>query len=186
MSAPQNVTALLVDWSDGDRESFDRLFPVVYGDLERIARRHLLKERQDHTLNTQALVHESYLNLVDGAQVRWKDRSHFYAMASRAMRHILIDHARRKRALKRGGDQVAVTLGDSAGAEATTLDRILALDEALSALEERDERLARVVECKFFAGLKSQEAADALGISLRTVERDWRRARAYLRQALKD
>lgn len=186
MSATQDVTALLIDWSDGNRDSFNRLFPVVYGDLERIARRHLHRERSNHTLNTQALVHESYVNLVDGAQVRWKDRSHFYAMASRAMRHILIDHARRKRALKRGGHQLAVTLGEAAGAETTTLDRLLALDEALTALEERDERLARVVECKFFAGLKSQETADALGISLRTVERDWRRARAYLRQALKD
>ena len=186
MSAPKNVTALLVDWSAGDRESFDRLFPVVYGDLERIARRHLIRERNDHTLNTQALVHESYMNLVDGAQVDWKDRSHFYAMASRAMRHILIDHARKKRALKRGGDHVAITLDEHAGAEVNTLDRLLALDDALTALEERDERLARVVECKFFAGLTSQEAADALGISLRTVERDWRRARAYLRQALQD
>lgn len=184
MSAPQNVTALLLDSNNGDRESFDRLFSVIYGDLERIARRHLFKERSDHTLNTQALVHESYLNLVDGAQVRWKDRSHFFAMASRAMRHILIDHARRKRALKRGGDQIAVTLSDEAGTDIRTLDRLVALEEALSALEERDERLARVVECKFFAGLKSQETADALGISLRTVERDWRRARAYLRQAL--
>lgn len=187
MSAPSDVTQLLVDWNDGDAGAFDRLLPIIYDDLRSIARNHLARERANHTLNTQALVHESYINLVDGARVGWRDRGHFFAVASRAMRHVLIDHARRRKADKRGGGQAAVTLDDGQiGVAPEALDRLLAIDEALRELEAHDERLARVVECRFFAGLTSQETADALEISLRTVERDWTRARAYLKRALAD
>jgi len=183
MSAP-NITQLLARWADGDRSAFDRLLPVLYDDLLAIARNHLVRERADHTLNTQALVHESYLNLVGGADVRWRDRGHFFAVASRAMRHVLIDHARKKKTEKRGGDRVKVTLDENVSVGSEGLDRLLAIDAALHGLEEHDERLARVVECRFFGGLNADETARALGVSLRTVERDWTRARAYLKQAL--
>ena len=184
MSAAADVTRLLSDWSDGDREAFNRLLPIVYEDLRSIAHNHLARERADHTLNTQGLVHESYLNLVDGARVGWRDRGHFFAVASRAMRHVLIDHARRKKAEKRGGGSVPVTLNEQVVADDAQFDRLIAIDQALNRLEEHDPRLARVVECRFFAGLSATETAAAIGTSLRTVERDWTRARAYLKRAL--
>lgn len=186
MSAPADVTQLLANWGDGDQDAFSRLLPIIYDSLQAIAHNHLARERADHTLNTQALVHESYINLVDGARVGWRDRGHFFAVASRAMRHVLIDHARRRNAQKRGGDRVAVTLEEAVGArsEVDGFDRMLAVDEALKSLESHDERLARVVECRYFAGLTAKESAEALDVSLRTVERDWTRARAYLKRAL--
>ena len=183
-SAPTDVTRLLSDWSGGDREAFDRLLPVVYEQLRSIAHNHLTRERADHTLNTHGLVHESYINLVDGARVGWRDRGHFFAVASRAMRHVLIDHARKKAAEKRGGGSAPVTLNEQVVADGVRFDRLLAIDQALNRLEEHDPRLARVVECRFFAGLTGQETADATGTSLRTVERDWTRARAYLKREL--
>ena len=178
------ITRLLNDWSTGNSGALHRLVDVIYADLEGIARRHLRRERPDHTLSTQALVHESYLNLADGAEVGWRDRGHFFAVASRAMRRILIDHARRRLTEKRGGGQVVVTLQDGDGASAFTPDRVLALEEALCGLEEKDAQLARVVECRFFAGLTVGETAEALNQSRRTVERNWTRAKAYLLEAL--
>ncbi len=188
MPASGPVTQLLADWSAGDQAAFDRLFPIVYDDLSAIAHGKLARNEPGHTLSTQALVHESYIKLVDGAKVGWRDRSHFFAVAGRAMRQVLIDHARKRKASKRGGGQRPVTFDESVGQGATvaSLDRLLAIDEALRALETHDERLARVVECRYFAGLTAEETAEATGSSLRTVERDWRRARAYLKQALED
>lgn len=186
MSASQPVTRLLEDWSAGDHAAFDRLFPIIYEDLSAIAHRKLARDEPGHTLNTQALVHESYIKLVDGSSVGWRDRSHFFAVAGRAMRQVLIDHARKRKATKRGGGERAVTFDESSGQGATgqSLDRWLAIDEALRRLEAKDERLARVVECRYFAGLTAKETAGAMGASVRTVERDWTRARAYLKQEL--
>lgn len=188
MSAPEPVTQILAEWGAGDAAAFDRLFPIVYDDLSAIAHGKLARSRPGHTLNTQALVHESYIKLIDGSKVGWRDRSHFFAVAGRAMRQVLIDHARKWKAGKRGGGQRPVTFDESVGpgAPGARLDQLLAVDEALRALEAHDERLARVVECRYFAGLTAAETAEAMGSSLRTVERDWTRARAYLKDALQD
>ncbi len=188
MPTSEAVTQMLVAWNAGDQAAFDRLFPIVYKDLSAIARGKLARNRPGHTLSTQALVHESYLKLVDASRVGWRDRSHFFAVAGRAMRQVLIDHARRRKAGKRGGGDRPVTFDEGAGhgVSGESLDRLLAVDRALRALEVKDERLARVVECRYFAGLTSKETAEALGTSVRTVERDWARARAYLKQALEE
>lgn len=178
------VTQLLAALSRGDTGAFDRLVPLVYDDLRRIAHRHLASEREGHTLNTTALVHEAYLRLVDRTRASWTDRAHFYAVASRVMRHILIDYARRRGRVKRGGDAVRVPLERTAVAKEKTagpaLVELLALDEALTRLSERHARMGRVVECRLFGGMRMKEIAGALETSLSTVERDWRRAKAYL------
>lgn len=177
------VTELLAAYAAGDEDALRRLVPLIYDDLRIIARRHLAREREGHTLNTTALVHEAYLNLAAG-EGSWRDRAHFFAAASRAMRHILVDYARRRRAVKRGGEPLRVPLRPDMTAEAPRTLDLLALDEALTALERKDERLGRVVECRFFGGMKAEETAEALGVSLRTVERDWSRAKAYLHRTL--
>jgi len=174
------VTNLLDEWSDGRTEAFDELYELVYQDLGRIARRHLRDERQGHTLNTQALVHESYVRLCDKSGAGWRNRAQFYAVASTAMRRILIDYARRRRADKRGGDRVRVTLGEEIPSEERDLDELLTLEDGLKALEVLEPRLVRIVECRFYGALTMAETAEALGLSLRTVERDWTRARAHL------
>jgi len=182
-ASPSDVTLLLQRVEDGDERAFDDLIPLIYEDLRHIAERRLRDEAEGHTLTTTAVVHEAYVRLAqqDGG---WDGRSHFFAVASRVMRHILIDHARARATDKRGGDAVRITLHDgAAAADPPELD-LLALDEALSLLAERNERLARVVECRFFGGLTMEETAEALDISLRTATRDWRRARAYLKEML--
>jgi RNA polymerase sigma factor (TIGR02999 family) len=176
-----SVEQLLAAYQNGDESAFDRLISLLYDDLLQVARRHLRGERSGHTLSTTALVHEAYLRLAGDAGGEWRDRAQFLAFVSRAMRHVLVDHARRRGAGKRGGGRVQVTLRTDVGAavEEQTID-LLALDHALDRLADRDPRLARVVECRFFGGMTAEETAEALGISLRTVERDWMRARAYL------
>jgi RNA polymerase sigma factor (TIGR02999 family) len=157
----------------------------VYEDLRLIARRHLRRLKPGHTLNTTAVVHEAYLKIAGSPDSRWNDRGHFFALASTAMRQLLLDHARRRRADKRGGGAVQVTLEDDmAVANSPVIPDVLALDAALRALGEHDPVLERIVECRFFAGLTVEETAAALGRSTRSVERDWARARAYLAQAL--
>lgn len=187
ISPPQSeVTRLVAACADGEESALDRLFSLVYDDLRAIAHRKLRSERPDHTLSTTALVHEAYLQLVDQTRSDWRGRAHFFALASRVMRHVLIDHARRSRAEKRGGDRVRVPLHPGlavSGDEDGAVD-LLALDEALSALSGRDERMGKVVECRFFGGMTVQETAEALGLSARTVERDWTRAKAYLYREL--
>ena len=174
------VTRLLASCSDGDEAAFDRLIPLVYADLKGIAHRRLRHERAGHTLDTTAVVHEAYVRLVDDATATWRDRAHFFAVASRVIRHVLIDYARRRDAVKRGGDRFRVPLTeDVAGEEPRTVD-LVALDEALRDLARRDERMARVVECRFFGGMTMEETAAAIGVSLRTAERVWTRARAHL------
>jgi RNA polymerase sigma factor (TIGR02999 family) len=169
----------------GDEEAADRLWALVYDGLRRIAHRALRGERPGHTLATTALVHEAYLRLVDDTRISWRDRAHFYALACRAMRHILVDYARQRNAQKREGRKHEVPLEEALDMAADRSEDLVALDEALEQLSARDERLGQVVECRFFGGLSSAETAEVLGSSLRTVERDWSRARAYLYQALR-
>lgn len=182
--SPKEITELLHACSNGERGAFDRLIPLVYDDLRAIAHGRLLRERPDHTLNTTGIVHDAYLNLVDQATATWRDRAHFFAVSSKVIRNLLIDHARTRKASKRGGGAIHLPLIEELkGDEPRTVD-LLALNEALAALGEKDERLERLVECRFFGGLTMEETAEAMGTSLRTTERDWRRARAYLFKAL--
>jgi RNA polymerase sigma-70 factor, ECF subfamily len=163
--------------SDAD---VDCHFQVAYEELLRVAHAHLVREHAGHTLNTTGLVHEAYVKLASSGGPGWRDRGHFLAIASRAMRQILVDHARGRGRQKRGGGVSPVTLGtDAGGGRAETVD-LLALDEALQRLAGHDPRLGQVVECRYFGGLTAEETAEALGVSLRTVERDWTRARAHL------
>jgi RNA polymerase sigma factor (TIGR02999 family) len=181
---PSAITRLLSEWSEGDGRAFDRLMTLVYDDLKAIAHRRLGRERVGHTLNTTALVHEAYVRLAETSKLDWHDRAHFFAVASRVMRHVLVDYARSRDAKKRGGGRIRVTLTSDAAAVEEPLLEVLALEEALSALAERAPRLERVVECRFFGGMSVKETAAALDVSTRTVKRDWRRARAYLYRAL--
>lgn len=163
--------------------SLGRLLPDVYEDLRRIARNHLRRHRASMTLNTTAVVHEAYLKLAEGSST-WEHRAHFYALASTAMRQLLVDHARRRLADKRGGGAIHVTLSEAVAAAAIPTIDVLELDAALKDLATLDPNLEHVVECRFFAGLSVQETAAALGRSQRSVERDWARARAYLFDSL--
>lgn len=182
---PSQVTRLLMDYAAGDRDAFDRLVPLVYEDLRGIAHQRLAGERSNHTLDTRALVHEAWIRMVDHTTVDWQSRAHFFALSAGVIRRILVDHARARGRVKRGGDAIQVPLRDDldGAAEEDPVD-LLALDEALEALGERDPRLRRVVECRFFGGMTVRDTAEALGVSLRTVERDWTRAKAYLYRAL--
>jgi RNA polymerase sigma factor (TIGR02999 family) len=182
--APGEITRLLVAVREGDRGALDRLIPFVYDELRAVARRQLRRRRPGLTLDTSGLVHETYLKLVDQSQVAWKDRAHFLAAAAVAMRHILVDQARRRTAQKRGGEDIRVTLDEAELGSDEKAVEILALDQALTALAGLSERLGKLVELRFFGGLTEEETAEALGTSERTVRRDWRKARAYLFLAL--
>ena len=176
---------MLARCSSGEQDAFESMVPLVYDDLRRIAHRHLQSERADHTLDTTSLVHEAYVQLVDQATATWNDRAHFFAVAARVIRHLLIDHARRHGAQKRGGSAVRVPLTeDLVSVEGARDVGLLDLDRALAKLGEWDPKLERVVECRFFGGMTVEETAAALGTSVRTVHRDWKRARAYLYQSL--
>ena len=168
----------------GGRSALDRLIPLLYRELHEIAHRHLLIRGDGATLETTALVHEAYLKLVDQSQARWNDRAHFLAVAAVAMRHILVDRAKARTALKRGGPRLAVTLEEDVIAIDDQPDALLQLDEALERLRTLDERLARVVDCRFFGGMSHEEIAEALGVTARTVERDWVKARVLLREEM--
>lgn len=181
---PSTVTRLLSEWSEGDASAFDRLLGLVYDDLKAIAHGQLRRERPGHTLRTTALVHEAYVRLAETSELDWHDRAHFFAVASRVIRHVLVDYARSRGAQKRGGGRVRVTLTAEAAAVEESVLEVLALEEALAALADRAPRLERVVECRFFGGMSVKETAAALNVSARTVKRDWRRARAHLYRAL--
>ena len=182
-STDRNVTNLLVEWRRGDQAALERLIPIVYDELRRVASARLGGEGS-HTLQTTALVHEAYLRLVNLDRMTLRNRTHFFAMAARLMREILVDHARRRHARKRGGGVTVLGLdGVDAGVESNVVE-VLALDEALTELGSLDERLARVVELRFFAGLSIAETSDALRVSSATVERDWTVAKAWLLQRL--
>ena len=182
--SPDEVTRLLKDWSSGDSSALDQLMPIVYGELRAVAARHLRRERQDHTLQPTALVNEAYLRLMGPVGMAPQNRSHLFALAARAMRQILVDHARKKQADKRGAGATMVTLPDALQAPQRSIIDVLALNEALDALAALDPRLSKVVELKFFAGLNVGEIAAALGVSQATVERDWTAAKAWLHQRL--
>lgn len=187
-SPPPDVTRLLRRWSDGDRGALDQLLPIVYDQLRGVAHRRLEGERAGHTLQTTALVHEAYARMA-GADLRWKDRTHFFALAARTMRRILVDYARARTAGKRGGVAEPVRLDaltvEIVGDEGPGMDAdVIALHEALERLEAQDERKARVVEAHVFGGLTYDETAEALGISAATVDRDLRLAKAWLAREL--
>jgi RNA polymerase sigma factor (TIGR02999 family) len=184
MTADPGVTGLLRAWHEGDERAFEALIPLVYDELRQIARRHLGRERGGHTLQPTALVNEAYLRLVDARQVEWRDRLHFFAIASRIMRRVLVDAARARRASKRGHGAPAVALDPDRVAAAGRAPDLVALDDALEALSIVDARKGRVVELRVFAGLSVDEIADALDISSDTVTRDWQFATSWLRREL--
>jgi len=174
------VTRLLIEASDGDGAAAGRLMPLVYDHLRAIARRYMSRERSDHTLQSTALVHEAYLQLVDQTRVEWQNRAHFFAVASIAMRRALVRSAERRRAQKRGGDRERVPLEDHLVVGATPDVDLIALDEALDRLAAREARLGRVVEMRYFGGMSGSEIAEVLVVDERTVQRDWPLAKAYL------
>jgi RNA polymerase sigma factor (TIGR02999 family) len=179
-SSQGHVTQLLQAYGAGEHEALERLMPLLYDELHALAGRHMAGERRSHTLSTTELVHEAYLNLVDQTQVGPQNRRHFFAIASRVMRNLLIDYARRHAAQKRGGGQRPTSLDGKAIAVQERADELLALDAALDRLAARDERMARVVQYRFFGGLTLKETAHLLDVSVMTVHRDWKRAKAWL------
>ncbi len=183
--SPTQVTSLLRAWRDGDQAALDKLTPIVYSELHRIAHRYMQRERADHTLQTSALVNEAYIRLVGASRVDWKNRAHFFAVSSTLMRRILVDFARSRASQKKGGNVPKVELDEGVVSTRHRIEDLLALDESLTALEEFDARKARVVELHSFGGLSPEETAEALGISPDTVFRDWRLAKAWLQKRMK-
>ena len=181
MHGTEPITSILVAYRHGQPEAFDRLVSLVYPELRRIARRQLRPWRPGLSLDTGAVVHDAYVKLVDQTKVEWQDRNHFFAIAARVMRQVIIDYARKRHAQKRGG---SVPLGDREVAIQAQAEELLELNELLGRLEAEDPRMLQVVECRFFAGYSETETAKALGVSTRTVERDWLRARVWLKRAL--
>ena len=182
---PHNdVTLILQEWSDGDTGAPERLMPLVYAELRRLARDYLRRERPAHTLQPTALVHEAYLRLVDQTRLTWQNRAHFYGVAAQMMRRILVDHARTRGAQKRGGPAQQLSLDEARFSPEERPADLVALDEALKALAETDERKARVVELRFFAGLNMEETAEVLKVSEKTVRRDWQMAKLWLHREL--
>lgn len=180
----QEITQLLLRWSDGDRTALDQLLPLVYDELKRLARSYLRRHPQQSVLQPTILVHEAYLKLVNQQQVSWQNRAQFFGLAAKVMRDLLVDHARRTHAAKRGGGNYTVSLTEADRVGHQKEFDLIALDEALDRLAKLDARHSRVVEMKFFAGLTIEEIAGALGISHATVERDWNLARAWLHREL--
>lgn len=178
------ITLLAQKWGRGDDEALDELVDLVYEDLRIIAHRHLRRTRDDATLRTTALVHEAFLRLAGVDSGTWKSRGHFFAFCSKAMRAVLIDYARRQDATKRGGKFDRVPLDEKVAALENEIQDVLIVDEAVRRLADHDARMARIVECRFFGGLTVGETAEALGVSKRTIEREWRRARTYLHRLL--
>ncbi len=179
-----NVTELLQEWQQGDREALDRLTPLVYDELRRIAHAYVQRERSGHTLETTALVNEAYLRLAGGQNVNWQNRAHFFAVAAQVMRRILIDHARKRHYMKRGGEAQQVSLDEASVMTEVRATELVALDDALEELAQLDPRKSRVVELRYFGGLSLEETADVLEISMMTVRRDWRAAKAWLYKAV--
>ena len=184
MTSPKEVSRLLADCGDGDQAAFNQLLPLVYDELHRLASSYMSRERPDHTLQTTALVNEAYLRLADQRDPRWQNRVHFFAVASKVMRQILIDHARRRTRAKRGGNQTRLSLDEAAILSDERAADLLALDEALTKLASVDARKSRVVELRFFSGLTIEEVAEVLKVTPKTVARDWAMARAWIHREL--
>jgi len=178
------ITELLAEWRDGNQSALDELYPLVYNELHRLARRYMSRERRGHTLQTTALINEAYVRLVDQKNVQWANRSHFFAISAQIMRRILIDHARRHAYAKRGGGAQQVSLEEAATVTPDLGRELIQLDEALKSLAEMDPRRSQVVEMRYFGGLNNEEIAGVLHISENTVTRDWNMARAWLYQQL--
>jgi RNA polymerase sigma factor (TIGR02999 family) len=181
MTAPSEITQLLRAWNGGDESALEKLMPIVYTELHRMARRYMARESPDHTLQTSALVNEAYLRLVDSANANWQNRAHFFAVSAQAMRRILVDWARSRKALKRGGQVRPLQLDDALAVSEDQLVDLVALDDALKALAAMDPRKSKVVELHFFGGLNLEETAEVLKISSDTVLRDWKLAKSWLR-----
>jgi RNA polymerase sigma factor (TIGR02999 family) len=185
MPAPNDdVTRLLKAWSDGNQQALNDLMPVVYAEIRKLARSYLRRERPDHTLQPTALVNEAYLRLVDQRQVRWNNRAHFFGIAAQMMRRVLVDHARSRKAEKRGSGNVAVTFDEALEVAATQALDVVSLDSALETLAALDPRQARIVELRFFGGLTVEETAEVVALSPATIKREWAAARAWLRREL--
>ena len=183
-SPQQQVTQLLCDWRSGDRAALEKLIPLVQPELQRLAHHCMSRERPGHTLQTTALLDDAYLQLADKTHPQWQNRAHFFAVAAQLMRRIMVDHARQRQALKRGGGAIRVTLDEAAAVTQTRADELLALDEALEKLATFDRRKAEVVEMRYFGGLTMEEIAEVLKVHVNTVARDWTAARAWLLAAL--
>lgn len=185
MQNNSEITQLLQDWSDGNQTAFDKLMPLVYEELRHQASHYLRNERQGHTLQTTALIHEAYLKLLGYNQIEWQNRTHFFALASTAMRRILVDYARERHREKRGGLAENLPLDEALQISANEKNvDLIALDDALNRLAKMDERQARVVELRYFSGLSNDEVAEVLGISNSTVRLDWNLAKAWLKQEI--
>jgi RNA polymerase sigma factor (TIGR02999 family) len=183
-SSPHEVTELLLAWNRGDEVALEKLIPLVHDELRRLAHRYMGGERPGHTLQTTALVNEAYLRLIDSSRVQWQNRAHFFALSAQLMRRVLVDFARSRNYQKRGGDAVQVSLNEAVAGPTERGADLVALDDALTALAETDERASRVVELRFFGGLSIEETAEALKISPKTVKRDWEWAKAWLLREL--
>jgi len=183
-STGPNITELLVAWNQGDQNALAQLTPLVYRELHRLAHGHMAGERPGHVLQTTALINEAFVRLIDWQQVEWQNRAHFFGVAATLMRHILVQFAREQHAVKRGGQAVQVSLSAAVSDHTRNNPDLVALDDALSALEKFDARQARTVELRFFGGLNLEEAAEVLQVSISTVRRDWRMAQAWLHQQL--
>jgi len=179
-----DVTQLLIKWGNGDKAALDELTPLVYAELRRLAKRYMARERQDHTLQTSALINEAYVRLIDQQSAEWKNRAHFFAVSATIMRHILVDHARKYQSDKRGTGAQKLPLDDAAVVNQQKAAELVALDEALNDLAAIDPRQIQIVELRFFAGLTVEETAEVLDVSPITVKRDWRTAKAWLRNAM--
>jgi RNA polymerase sigma factor (TIGR02999 family) len=182
--SPKEITRLLVAWGDGDQSALDKLVPLVQSELHRLAHHYMGRERPDHTLQTSALVNEAYIRLIDWKNVRWQNRAHFFGVSAQLMRRILVDFARERHYLKRGGGALQVSMSEAAAFAMDKEADLVALDEALVELSEMDRRKAQVVELRFFGGLSVKEVAEVLKISEETVMRDWRLAKVWLLRQL--
>ena len=179
-----DITVLLASWRDGDRAALDRLAPLIRGELRRIAQRHLGRERKNHSMQPSSLVQEAFLRLLPDRDVGWQNRAHFFAVASQVMRHVLVDYARQRRRVKRGGGAVHIPLDAAVVLSPEQVEQIVAVDLALERLAKVDERKSRVLEMRYFGGFSVEETAEALGVAPNTVIRDWNFARAWLRREL--
>jgi RNA polymerase sigma factor (TIGR02999 family) len=182
--SPDEVTQLLLDWSNGNEAALERLTPLVYAELHCLARRHMRRERPSHTLQTSALVNEAYVRLIDQRRVHWQSRAQFFSIASRLMRRVLVDHARGHNRAKRGGGVLQVSLDEEAIVSQDRAAELIALDDALSSLAAIDQRKTQVVELRFFGGMSVEETAEVLKVSAVTVMRDWSTAKAWLKRAI--
>ena len=183
---PSQVSQLLMNWSEGDKAALDQLIPLVHAELRRLAKRYMGRQNPGHTLQTSALINEAYLRLVDQQSVQWQDRAHFFAVSAQIMRNILIDHARKYQYAKRGGGARKVSLDESAVMPEQRAAELVVLDDALDKLATVDPRKSQIVELRFFGGLSYDETAEVMKISARTVQREWRAARAWLQRAMRD